>query len=737
VTDESGYRPRQEPSDDLARVEVTVVRVLFSNPDNGWTVVRCRSNLNDLITAVGPLLGVVEDDRLRLTGVWKEHPRYGRQLEVRSFVHEEPSTLDGMRRFLGSGRIRGIGPAMAGRIVERFGLETLDVIENSPERLREVRGVGAKTLKKIRESWARHRGVRQIMVFLTAHGVAPGVAVKAHARYGSSALEVVRTNPYRLAEEVRGVGFLTADRIGRSLGTPDDAPERLQAGLLYTLQQSSADGHVFLPRDRALASAAGLLGVDAAALSPALDGLAARDAVVLRPRPGREPAVYPERLERAESNVAGSFLQILATPHGGPRIRLDLAIQWYQHRERIELADRQREAVAAALAEKVVVITGGPGTGKTTLIRGVTSILSEKGERVLLAAPTGRAAKRLQEATGSDARTIHRLLEFSPREQIFCRNREHPLDADVVVIDEVSMLDVELASHLLAATPPTSRLVMVGDADQLPSVGPGNVLADLIASAVVRVIRLDHIFRQADRSLIVENAHRINRGEMPWTRPGDELQDFYFVHREDPADAEALAIEFVTRRIPRRFGHDPVGDIQLLTPMHRGELGVTHLNRRLQSALVPDSDELAVGSRRFRLGDKVMQLRNNYELDIFNGDIGRITAIDADEGQVVVSFDGRHVTIESADLEDLTLAYACTIHKSQGSEYPAVVILLHQQHYVMLQRNLLYTAVTRGRNLVVIVGTRRALARAVHNATVRERYTMLAERLREKPTGHP
>jgi exodeoxyribonuclease V alpha subunit len=716
--------------DDLANVEATVLGVLFSNPENGWSVVRCKSKHGVRFTAVGPLLGVIEDDELRLTGTWKKHPKYGEQLEVQSYVHEEPSTLDGMRKFLGSGRISGIGPTMAGRIVKRFGLETLEVIENDPERLREVRGVGAKTLDKIRKSWVEHRGIQQIMVFLTGHGVAPGVAVKAHARYGASALEVVRSNPYRLAEEVRGVGFLTADRIGRNLGTPEDAPERLEAGLLYTLQQAATDGHVFLPRDEALAAAAELLQIDGGGLDTALDGLKKRGLVVVQPRPGREPAVYPEALERAESSAARRLREILTADHHGPQIRLDRALQWYQDRARIRLAGRQQDALIAALGDKVVVITGGPGTGKTTLVRGVTQILAEKGQRVLLAAPTGRAAKRLQEATGKEARTIHRLLEFSPREQVFCRNAENPLDADVVVLDEVSMLDVELAAHLLDAVPPECRLVMVGDADQLPSVGPGNVLADLIASGAVKVVRLDQIFRQADRSLIVENAHRINLGEMPFTKAGEELQDFYFVHRDDVAEAEALAIEFITTRIPRRFGFDPVSDIQLLTPMHRGELGVTNLNQRLQTLLVPDAEELKIGSRVYRVGDKVMQLRNNYDHEIFNGDIGRITAIDTEEREVVVSFDGRPVMLESTELEDLTLAYACTIHKSQGSEYPAVVVLLHQQHYVMLQRNLLYTAVTRGRKLVVIVGTRRALGRAVDNATVRERYTMLAERLR-------
>jgi exodeoxyribonuclease V alpha subunit len=465
-------------------------------------------------------------------------------------------------------------------------------------------------------------------------------------------------------------------------------------------------------------------------LGQALDRLAQREQVAIRERADEEPALYPRNFEIAEATVASNLRGTLNQARSGPQIDVSRAASWYQRTSSITLAKRQHEALAAALSDRVAVITGGPGTGKTTLIRGVIEILSQKEQRVMLAAPTGRAAKRLKETTGADARTIHRLLEFNPRARSFNRNRSNVLEADLVVIDEVSMLDVELAAHLTEALPAKCRLVLVGDADQLPSVGPGNVLADLISSGEVRVVRLTDIFRQADRSLIVENAHRINHGTMPIAGAGDELCDFYFVPRDDPAEAADLAMEFVTSRIPRRFGLDPLADIQLLSPMHRGELGVSSLNDRLQQILAPPGPEINVGSRRFRLGDKVMQTRNNYDLDIYNGDIGRITSIDTDEREVVVIFDGRPVPFESDDLDDLVLAYACTIHKSQGSEYPAVVVVLHHQHYVMLQRNLLYTAVTRGRRLVVIVGSRRALGRAVRNATVRERYTMLAERLR-------
>ncbi len=706
-----------------------VARILFTNPENGWSVVRMRPEDAPSFTATGPLLGVREGDELRLSGRWVDHARFGEQFEADSYVQVAPSTLDGLRRFLGSGRIRGLGPKIAARVVERFGLDTLEVLDTDPGRLLEVRGIGARTVERIRTSWEQHRGVQQIMIFLTSHGVAPGVAVKAFRRYGAGAVEVVRSNPYRLAEEVFGVGFLTADRIARKLGVPPDAPERLAAGLLFALQEATGQGHVFLPADELQERAAALLDAEKEGLKEALERLRSRELVVVRPRPGETPAVYIPRLETAEATLARDVHELLAGKSSVTPVVVDRAIEWYQRRARIRLAARQREALAAALAEKIVVITGGPGTGKTTLIRGVVDILGMKEAKVLLAAPTGRAAKRLAEATGLAARTIHRLLEFNPTLGSFSRDRHNPLDADCLVIDEVSMLDVELAASLLEAVPPGCRLVLVGDADQLPSVGPGNVLADLIASQTVPVVRLDRIFRQAESSLIVVNAHRVNAGKMPELEGGEE-SDFYFVARDDPAAAADLAIDFAARRITERFGLDPILDVQVLSPMRRGELGVTRLNERLQALLTPPGPELVVGWRRFRAGDKVMQVRNNYELDIFNGDLGRVLGFDPEERSLMVDFDGRPVVISSEELEDVVPAYACTIHKSQGSEYSAVVIVLHHQHHVMLQRNLLYTAITRGRRLVVIVGSKRALGRAVANATVRRRYTLLADRLR-------
>jgi len=736
TTGDSIALPPTEPSRSETSIEAVVVRTQFANQDSGWSVVRCRDDHGLHFTAVGALLGVVPGDRLRLSGRWVVHTTFGEQLEVAGWVAVLPSTRDGIRKFLASGRVRGIGPKMAARIVDAFGIEALDVIERDPQRLLEIPGIGPKTLRRVADSWAAHRGIQQLMVFLAGHGVPPGVAAKAHARYGASALELVRSNPYRLAEDIFGVGFRTADAVARRLGLPAEAPQRLEAGLLHVLQEATSDGHVFLPREEALARAQALLEAPAEGIEAAVAVLAERGTVALRGVAGAGQAVFLRRLELAEAGVAAALLRLLDAGPPHPDFDIRQAMGTFQARRGIQLADRQLEALAAALVDPVAVITGGPGTGKTTLIRGVIDILSARGRTVLLAAPTGRAAKRLQEATAADARTIHRLLEFNPRTATFGRNRGNPLDADLVVVDEVSMLDVELAQHLLEAVPTGCRIALVGDADQLPSVGPGNVLADLIASGRVRVIRLTEIFRQAEQSLIVVNAHRINTGEMPFFGSRDSGGDFYFVDRDEPGEAASLAVDFAAHRIPERFGLDPVRDVQVLSPMHRGELGVASLNQRLRELLTPPGPELKVGHRSFRAGDKLMQIRNNYELDIFNGDIGRVSAVDEDALELTVSFDERPVVIDADGLDDLVPAYACTIHKSQGSEYPAVVIVLHHQHHIMLQRNLLYTAVTRGRRLVVIVGSRRALGRAVRNATVRERHSRLAERLRQS-NGEP
>jgi len=727
--------------EEIRSLEAVVDRITYSNEDNGWCVIRLRQKGGKQITATGTLAGVHEGDRLRLRGRWVQHPRYGEQLEVESFLEVLPSTLEGIRQFLASGRIKGIGPVMARRLVNAFGLESLDVIEHQPKRLLEIQGIGAATAQKISSSWARHRGIQNIIIFLASHGVAPYIAVRLHRRYGQSTLSVVRENPYRLAEEVYGVGFLTADRIARKLGLPADAPERLMAGIIHTLTLASRNGHLFLPQSQCLQEAGDLLDIhDQGMLEEALDALRRENLVIFRPWKDDEIAVYQSRFDRAESRVAGGIARLLEhAPDSRIKEQPTPEIAEFEERHEIRLAPEQRQALQWALESPVTIVTGGPGTGKTTLIKGLVEIHSRHSREVALAAPTGRAAKRMEEATDHTAKTLHRLLEYNPIENSWGRNADTPLKLDCLVVDEVSMLDIELAARLIDALPMDSQLVLVGDSDQLPSVGPGDVLAELIRSERIPVCRLKHIFRQGQGSLIAENAHRINRGLMPRYRENSgEISDFYFAIREDPSEALETAVALVAERIPSRFGLDPIEDIQLLAPMHRGELGVQNLNSLLQEKLAPPAAaEIRLGGRVFRNGDKIMQLRNNYELEIYNGDIGRILSVDVEERELMAEFSGRQIRMESDDLEDLTPAYACTIHKAQGSEYPAVVIVLHTQHHIMLQRNLLYTAVTRGKSLVVIVGSRRALARAVANAELRSRYTLLARRLGEAQSKLP
>jgi len=707
----------------VACVEGAVERIVYENAETGFFVAKLReAGKRELVTFVGNLMAISPGETVRLWGRWVDDKKWGRQLRVDRYETVLPATVAGIEKYLGSGLIAGIGPTFAERLVKAFGVETLRVIDEEPARLRDVPGIGKKRAAQIRDAWAGQKAIQSIMIFLQGHGIGVGQAVRIYKRYGDAAVAVLRENPYRLADEVTGIGFRGADKIASSLGISKDAPERLEAGLLYALEQATHQGHVFLAEDELFEEASQLLDVDAARLGEPLVGLVAREEVL---REGS--SLYLRLMYFAETGCDKRLKRLLGAPSGmALSIHAERAIRWVEGRQGIQLSEGQQEAIRKAATAKVLVITGGPGTGKTTVINSLLAVFEKKGLSIALGAPTGRAAKRIEEATSREAKTIHRLLEFSPKQRTFVRDENNPLDADLVVIDETSMIDCQLMHSLLKAVPARARLFLVGDVDQLPSVGPGNVLMDIISSGAVPVVWLKTVFRQAETSGIVANAHRINTGRYPEFNG----QDFFFVERKDPARALDTVLELVMDRIPKKFGLDPLRDVQVLTPMRRGPTGVIRLNEALQAALNPQGEP--VPRRDFRLNDKVMQLRNNYELDVYNGDVGQVTVVDAEAQELEVRFDDRVVLYGFDRLDDLTLAYATTVHKSQGSEYPAVVIPLMRGDYLLLQRNLLYTAVTRGKQLVVVVGDPRALGRAVHNDKIARRNTRLAERLRNE-----
>ncbi len=726
-------------------LEGTVERILYANEENHYTVATLLPEgrgRTEPVTIVGNLASLQVGEAVRAHGEWRTHPKFGSQFVVGRYESVLPRTVIGIKKYLGSGLVPGIGGKFAERIVDHFGERTFEVIDQFSAKLREVEGIGPERARRIKEAWVQQKSVREIMIFLQGHGVGTAHAARIYQRFGDNAIAVVRENPFRLARDIRGIGFRTADGIAAKLGIAADSIHRLKAGVVHVLEEATGDGHLCLPAERLTETAVELLGVDREPVTRAIELLAvAGDIVIDRER------VYLAGLLRAERGLATRLRDLAGLSVGLPPIQLDRALQWVQDRTGIDLAPAQQDAVCTALTAKLCVITGGPGVGKTTVINSIVKILRAKQARVLLAAPTGRAAKRMHEATDTAARTIHRLLNYDPRERGFTHNERRPLKGDLLIIDEASMLDVPLAYHLMKAVPGEMSLVLVGDVDQLPSVGPGRFLRDLIDSGRVPVVYLTEIYRQARESLIIRNAHRVNEGKLPeigppqpadgqadrGDRPADRAAapDFFFIEESEPENVVAIIQKLCAERVPQRFGFDPMQEVQVLTPMHRGICGAENLNRTLREALNPTGPHVERYGRTYRVRDRVMQLRNNYDKDVFNGDLGRITRIDLVDQQVLVDVDGRTVSYGFAELDELVAAYAISIHKSQGNEYPVVIVPILTQHYLLLQRNLLYTAITRGKQLVILVGTRKALALAVNNNQTRERFSRLRERLGE------
>jgi len=714
-----------------------VERITYTNEETGYTVARVRvRGQKDLVTVVGNLMAPTPGEILILKGLWTNHPTYGEQFKVVQYKKEVPATVYGIQKYLASGLIKGIGPIMAKRIVSRFGKDTLEVIENRIEELAQVEGIGKKRIEMIRRAWAEQKEIRDVMVFLQSHGVSSGYATKIFKQYGDQSIEVVKENPYRLATDIFGIGFVTADRIAQNLGFARDSELRAEAGILYVLNQLAEEGHVYYPYEELVRKCQEILQVERPIIVRALATVAAEGRIIIEDLNEdieefriNNKAVYLAKFHVCETGIARYLNKLLKAPKSIRKIDSEKALAWVQEKLSITLAPMQKQAIKCAAENKVIVITGGPGTGKTTIINAILKIFSVLDVRVLLAAPTGRAAKRMSEASSHEAKTIHRMLEYSLQKGGFQRNEENPLDCDVLIIDEASMIDTVLMYHLLKAVPSGATLILVGDVNQLPSVGPGNVLRDIIASGAVPVVQLSEIFRQAQHSLIIVNAHKINNGIMPSLKLPGPYSDFYFIEQEDPEEVLKIIIELVAERIPRRFKLDPVDGIQVLTPMHKGTVGVARLNTELQESLNPGNSGLLRGSKGLRVKDKVMQIRNNYDKEVFNGDMGRVRSIDLENQVVTISFDNRDVDYDFTELDEISLAYAVSVHKAQGSEYPAVVIPVLTQHYALLQRNLIYTAVTRARGLVVMVGTKKALAVAIKNNKTERRYTYLRYRV--------
>ena len=711
-----------------------IERVTYHNQENGFAVLRVKvKGREELVTLTGSTPSVTAGEHVEASGRWTIDRQHGQQFKADQLKTTHPASAEGIEKYLASGAIRSIGPKIAARIVAVHHERTLEVLEKTPDFLLYVKGIGQERLKRIRQSWEEQREVRKLMLFLTEHGITSGRAVRIYRTYGHEAIAKIKANPYQLADDIRGIGFKTADELAATLGIDRDSPYRARAAVLFSLQELAGEGHCGFAETGVVEHTIKLIEIDQQIVETAVK-TAVQDRSVIREDVDGEPWLYLASLHRAEVGLAKSVLRIAsAQPHPLPRIDVDKAIVWVEKRLGIQLAAGQQEAVRQACQHKLLVITGGPGVGKTTLVRSILEIFAAKEMKCVLTAPTGRATKRLAETTERTAKTIHRLLEFDPATGDFKKDREHPLSGDLFVLDEVSMVDVVLGHQFLRAVPKAACVILVGDVDQLPSVGPGSVLADLIASNVVPVVRLTEIFRQASQSQIVTAAYAINHGQMPRLSTAEALTDFYFVEVEEPEAIQDLLVRLIKERIPTRFGFDPKADIQVLTPMNRSLLGARNLNQVLQAALNPSDDgpEVQRFGWTFRIGDRVIQTENSYSRDVYNGDLGVIAKINRIEQVMHVDFEGRSVEYDFGDLDELALAYVLSIHKSQGSEFPCVVIPLHTQHYLMLQRNLLYTAITRGKKLVVLVGTMKALGMAVRRADTGQRHTALRKRLQE------
>ena len=708
----------------MIKLRCVVEHITYQNPENGWSVMKVKvKDYKDPVTLTGSLLDVPVGSVLLCEGNWKVDARYGQQFVVESWQEVMPATIYGIEKYLGSGLVKGIGPVYAKAIVSRFGLETLDVIENDIERLLEVPRLGRKRVEKIRESWEKQKDIKEVMVFLQGYGVSTAYAAKIYRQYQKEAIKTVQENPYQLADDIWGIGFKTADGIASKMGYGNNDPRRCRSGILYTLNQLAEDGHVYAESEQLVTAAKELLQADEEPIRKAMaDMIEAKDLIQ------DDEVIYLPPFYYAESGSAKRLTSLLVNDVSDD-IAAEPETAYGMKKSEIVYDEVQQAAINQAMESKIMVLTGGPGTGKTTTTQGIIEAFKARGQQILLAAPTGRAAKRMTEATGMEAKTIHRLLEYNPMDG-YKRNDENTLEGDVLIVDECSMIDIMLFYNLMKAIPANMRLILVGDIDQLPSVGAGNVLRDIIDSRQIPVVRLTRIFRQAQSNRIVMNAHAINAGQFPNISNGKQT-DFFFIKADDADSIPGLIVSLVRDRLSRAYGYNPK-EIQVLTPMQRGNTGAGNMNIELQCALNPNGDALTRGGYTFRRGDKVMQIRNNYDKNVFNGDIGFITAVNTNERTLSVVYDGREVEYDVTELDEITLAYAITIHKSQGSEFPIVVMPVTMKHYVMLQRNLIYTGITRAKKICVLVGTTKALAYAIHNQTVSKRNTKLKERLNEK-----